>query len=79
MRFGPTGEIRDAYRILDGTSSNCAGGPTPWATWLSCEEFEEGRVWECDPTGRHRARVHDAMGVFKHEAAAVSPGERRCT
>ena len=76
MRFAADGEVRDAYRILDGTTLNCAGGPTPWATWLSCEEYEEGRVWECDPAGRRRARVHDAMGVFKHEAAAVDPRGR---
>ena len=76
MRFAADGEIQDAYRILDGTTQNCAGGPTPWATWLSCEEYEEGRVWECDPTGRTKARVHDAMGVFKHEAAAVDPRGR---
>lgn len=77
MRFGPRGEVRDAYRILDGTSHNCAGGPTPWATWLSCEEHPEGRVWECDPGGKKKGRPHDAMGVFKHEAAAVDPRGRR--
>jgi secreted PhoX family phosphatase len=76
MRFGPGGHIKGAHRILDGTTSNCAGGPTPWGTWLSCEEFEEGRVWECDPAGGRKARVHDAMGVFKHEAAAVDPRQR---
>ncbi len=76
LRFGSDGEIRDAYRILDHTTQNCAGGPTPWGTWLSCEEYEEGRVWECDPTGQSVARVHDAMGVFKHEAAAVDPRGR---
>lgn len=77
LRFGSEGQIRDAYRILDGTTQNCAGGPTPWGTWLSCEEIQEGRVWECDPAGRRTARVHEAMGVFKHEAAAVDPRGRR--
>ena len=77
MRFDARSEIADAYRILDGTTQNCAGGATPWGTWLSCEEYEEGRVWECDPSGRHKARVHDAMGVFKHEAAAVDRRARR--
>ena len=73
LRFGRDGQIRDAYRILDGTTNNCAGGPTPWGTWLSCEEYDEGRVWECDPAGARKAKPHDAMGVFKHEAAAVDP------
>jgi uncharacterized protein len=77
IRFGATGEVSDAYRILSGTALNCSGGGTPWGTWLSCEEVEEGRVWECDPTGRRRAVPRPAMGVFKHEAAAVDPRGRR--
>lgn len=76
IRFDRDGAIVDAYRILGGTSTNCAGGPTPWGTWLSCEEVESGRVWECDPTGARRAVVHDAMGRFKHEAACVDPDEQ---
>ncbi|MDO9409191.1 alkaline phosphatase PhoX [Patulibacter sp.] len=77
IRYAKDGRITDAYRILEGTSTNCAGGPTPWGTWLSCEETDGGRVWECDPTGRTPAVVHPAMGVFKHEAACVDPaGER---
>jgi hypothetical protein len=76
IRFAADGAISDAYRILSGTSTNCAGGPTPWGTWLSCEEVDGGRVWECDPTGTRAAVVHPAMGVFKHEAACVDPAEQ---
>ena len=76
LRFGRQGEVRDAYRILDDTSLNCAGGPTPWGTWLSCEEHDGGRVWECDPAGRRPAKPHAAMGMFNHEAAAVDPRGR---
>jgi uncharacterized protein len=77
IRFGPGGEVEDAYRILSGTTQNCSGGGTPWGTWLSCEEVEDGRVWECDPSGRKRAIPRPAMGILKHEAAAVDAQGRR--
>ena len=73
LRFDLQGRVIDSYSILDGTSTNCAGGPTPWGTWLSCEEFDQGQVWECDPLGKKQAIVRPALGVFKHEAAAVDP------
>jgi secreted PhoX family phosphatase len=73
IRFDAAGVTADAYRILDRTTGNCAGGPTPWGSWLSCEEFARGRVWECDPLGVQPARARTALGVFKHEAVAVDP------
>ena len=73
IRFDSSGGIVDAYRILGGTGFNCAGGPTPWGTWLSGEESDEGLVWECDPAGVLPAEARPALGAFKHEAVAVDP------
>ena len=81
IHFNKDAEIIDAFPILEGSHSNCAGGPTPWGTWLSCEEgfFPPlwGKVWECDPTGQNAAISRDALGYFAHEAVAVDPVDEK--
>ena len=77
IRFDRDFRIVDAYRILGGTTNNCAGGRTPWGTWMSCEETDRGLVWECDPTGAKPAVAHPAMGAFEHEAICVDPVGQR--
>ncbi|MFJ4356706.1 alkaline phosphatase PhoX [Streptomyces massasporeus] len=76
VKFSSTGAITGAYRILSGTRQNCAGGKTPWNTWLSCEEVSLGHVYETDPWGVNAAVQRAAMGRFKHEAAAADPVRR---
>jgi len=77
VRFDSSGAIVDAYPILQMTNINCAGGKTPWHTWLSCEETDRGQVFECDPWGEVEAVARPALGVFKHEAAIVDPVNAR--
>lgn len=80
IRFSADGTITDAYSILSGSRSNCAGGATPWGTWLSCEEVDDpnaaansGLVYECDPTGATPAVALPLLGRFKHENATIDP------
>ena len=73
LRFDADGEIVDAYSILDGTDLNCGGAHTPQGTWLSCEETEGGRVFECFPDASKKAIERPEYGRFPHEAAAVDP------
>ena len=74
--FDASGTVVDCYSILSGTTFNCAGGATPWNTWLSCEEVNDGRVWECDPYGVSVAVPKPALGIFAHEALAVDANAR---
>jgi uncharacterized protein len=69
-RDGVVEKVRD-FVSLGGTIVNCAGGPTPWGTWITCEETTQGRRhgWR----QAHEARPLPALGRFVHEAVAVEP------
>lgn len=76
--------VRD-YVSLNGTIVNCAGGPTPWGSWLTCEETiagpssgwgqPHGYVFEVpmEANGPVDAQPLKAMGRFVHEAVAIDP------
>lgn len=84
-----TQEVEREFLSLAGTYRNCAGGPTPWGSWLTCEEDvtkmgefdgnveqQHGYVFEVPATTkilRAAPKPIKAMGRFNHEAVAVDP------
>lgn len=80
-------KLERQYLSLAGTERNCAGGPTPWGSWLTCEEDvtragelgrarHHGYVFEVPAAvegGLAEPMPLEAMGRFMHEAVAIDP------
>ena len=81
-----TGKIEKSWLSLAGTLRNCAGGKTPWNSWISCEEvfankgpkFDKDHGYNFEVPANPSIGLSDpiplkAMGRFSHEAVCVDP------
>ncbi len=80
-----SGKVEREFLSLAGTIRNCAGGITPWGSWLTCEESvdkagdgvgkDHGYIFEVPATmgGMADPVPLRAMGRFNHEAACIDP------
>jgi hypothetical protein len=81
-----TKKVEHEYLSLAGTLRNCAGGPTPWNSWITCEEttkkadeiFEKDHGYTFEVPASVSPRLADpipikGMGRFNHEAVAIDP------
>ena len=77
------GKLLETWTSLAGTSTNCAGGPTPWGSWITCEEtvddtaqgFGKTHGWsfEVPAHGKAEPKPLRGMGRFVKEAVAIDP------
>ena len=81
-----TQTLEKHFLSLTGTIRNCAGGLTPWNTWITCEEtiqkaeetYEVEHGYNFEVPASADIELADpiplkAMGRFNHEAVAVDP------
>jgi len=66
-----THELITDFVSLSGTLTNCAGGATPWGSWISCEETTRGKTLHIDKVGARAGGFSQPHGYcFEVSAAA---------
>jgi uncharacterized protein len=65
IEFDRDGNLIHYGRVATQTRMNCGGGKTPWKSWVSCEEIDEGEIYQVDPSGS-RDPVKTDLGSFGH-------------
>ncbi len=73
-----TREIIKDFVSLNGTLNNCAGGPTPWGSWISCEETTLGKSLGKDARGRELGGFSQSHG-YCFEVMANANGAMKAT
>ena len=68
-------ELMSHWVSLNGTAVNCAGGATPWGTWISCEETVNGPDLGPDFTGSHGPDSFERHGYLFEVDPDWGPGE----
>ncbi|HYO64031.1 MAG TPA: alkaline phosphatase PhoX [Pyrinomonadaceae bacterium] len=68
-----TRELVRSFVSLSGTLINCAGGPTPWGSWISCEETVMGPTRFRNAEGRELGGFERPHG-YCFEVSAASDG-----
>jgi len=66
-----TNELIADFVSLSGTLTNCAGGATPWGSWISCEETTRGKIVHIDKAGLQAGGFNKPHGYcFEVSASA---------
>jgi secreted PhoX family phosphatase len=67
----------ESWVSCNGTQMNCAGGGTPWGSWLTCEETVNGPDVGPDFTGADNSLLERRHGYVFDVPSEWGPGEHR--
>ena len=69
-----TRELVKSFVSLNGTLQNCAGGPTPWGSWITCEETVLGETRRSDPQNNRELGGFTKPHGYCYEVSAAADG-----